>query len=277
MKNVCTLILTALLPMMAGAQNLVVFDASGLENDKNAAHYAIFTEKYSESEECYVLSEKIGRYLAAHAFETDEKTKSEAEAEWNETVKELEASIEKFTREGNKEMAEMYRNTLSEMKKARKEVEEMLGQASDQAREGAEGLDPKALLLEVRKNAVGQRLFHSAELLCDGLLAKVRDKSWEEAGENAWGVMDANGRILIPCRYEMINSWGNIIIAYRVISWDKDQWEVRLYRPDGSSASDQTFFGARGNDNIFTGVNSVSVRFKDGGWGLIDEDGRVIT
>lgn len=142
---------------------------------------------------------------------------------------------------------------------------------------GASGLSVPAMVRAVTSHAVGGRLYYSAEVLENPLFARVRVKSWEEAKSNAWGVINADGQTIVPFRYETIGSYGNIIIASRKVNPDKGLWEIRLYSQDGSLASDQTFIQAFDIFNVFSQENTVCVHFSDGGWGLIDGNGRVIT
>lgn len=138
-------------------------------------------------------------------------------------------------------------------------------------------MTPEGLRKAICRHAIGGRMYYSAEVLENPLFARVRNKSWEEAKSNAWGVINAGGQTIVPFRYETIGSYGNIITASRKVNPDKELWEIRLYNQDGSLASDQTYIQAFDIFNVYSQENTVCVRFSDGGWGLIDGNGRVIT
>ena len=272
-------VIAALLPLLAAAQpRLVVQGIGELVGDDFAPRYAVFTEKYFNSEPWLNLNEKIDRYISAHAFD-DEVEDDDALFDWDEYIANMEEAIENFTKEGNEEMAKNYRESLEEAKKYKAEMEETIGTLKAEAAENADGLDRQELLDEVLKHAVGGRLWYYAESYGDGRFAAVREKFIDDE-ENAIGLMDAQGRMVIPARYESLymrdwaNNGKNIVLAYRVLSWENDKWEVSVFREDGTRATTQTFAGAK----ILDQVELFSVRFQDGsGWGVMDGNGRVVT
>ena len=278
MKKLITTALL-LLPLISMAQDRLVVQGVGeLVGDDFAPRYAVFTEKYYNSMDWMELNEKIDRYISAHAFD-DEVEDDDALFDWNGYIANMEEAIENFTKEGNEEMAKNYRESLEEAKKYKEEMEQTIGTLKAEAAEIADGLDRQELLDEVLKHAVGGRLWFYAESYGDGRFAAVREKFIDEQ-ENAVGLMDARGKMVIPARYESLymrdwaNNGKNIVLAYRVLSWENDKWEVSVFREDGSPATSQTFAGAK----ILDQVELFSVRFQDGsGWGVMDGNGRVVT
>lgn len=268
------LILLALLPLLAGAQNLVVFDAGMLADTPEAPHYAVLPGKYENSLEWYKLKEQIERYGVAHAF--DGADRGVGDPDWDEYSRDLKKAIEEATRAGNEEAAQMFRNMLKEAEQARKEAEAMFSQAKAESQAGAEGLDPDKLRAELLKHAVGGRFYYAADVYLDRLVCvqpKPRDND-----DNVWGLMDAQGRMVVPARYWTIfmRDWPNengkaLVLGYRLLSDDKT--EVDLLWDDGSRAAQQSFPTAK----IFDEVSLVGVRFPDGGWGLMNADARIIT
>ena len=264
----------ALLPLVAGAQNLVVFDASALANSQGSPAYVVLTEKDANGREWSRLEEKLERYGAAHAFDGAEQ--GVGDPDWDEYIRDLEKGIADYTREGNKEGAQMYREMLAEAKKMRAEVEAQGRQAREQARSGGEGLDRNELRAEVLKHAVGGRFFYSAQIYLDRL-ACVQAKPLDD-DQNVYGLMDAQGKMVVPARYWNIflRDWPNangkgLVVAYRLISDEKS--EVSLFWDDGTPASQQTFAAAK----IFDDVNLVGVRLASGSWSLMNADARMIT
>ena len=278
MKKLITTALL-LLPLVASAQDRLVVQGVGeLVGDDFAPRYAVFTEKYYNSMEWMNLNEKIDRYISAHAFD-DEVDEDDALFDWNGYIANMEEAIENFTKEGNEEMAKNYRESLEEAKKYKEEMEATIGTLKAEAAENADGLDRQELLDEVLKHAVGGRLWFYAESYGDGRFAAVREKFIDEQ-ENAVGLMDARGKMVIPARYESLymRDWAkdgkNTVLAYKVLSWENDKWEVSVFREDGTLATPQTFAGAK----IIDQVELFSVRFQDGsGWGVMDGNGRVVT
>ena len=278
MKKLITTALL-LLPLISMAQDRLVVQGVGeLVGDDFAPRYAVFTEKYYNSMDWMELNEKIDRYISAHAFD-DEVEDDDALFDWNGYIANMEEAIENFTKEGNEEMAKNYRESLEEAKKYKEEMEQTIGTLKAEAAENADGLDRQELLDEVLKHAVGGRLWYYAESYGDGRFAAVREKFIDDE-ENAIGLMDAQGRMVIPARYESLymrdwaNNGKNIVLAYRVLSWENDKWEVSVFREDGTRATTQTFAGAK----ILDQVELFSVRFQDGsGWGVMDGNGRVVT
>lgn len=279
MRRIFLSLFFALVAIVAGAQERLVVQGVGeLVGDDFAPRYAVLTEKYYNSMEWMALNEKIDRYISAHAFDT-EVTEDDPLFDWKAYIANMEEAIESFTKEGNEEMARAYRESLEEAKKYKEEMEQMVGTIKAEAAENAEGLDRQELLDEVLKHAVGGRLWFYAESYGDGRFAAVREKFIDEQ-ENAVGLMDARGKMVIPARYESLymrdwaNNGKNIVLAYRVLSWENDKWEVSVFREDGTRATTQTFAGAK----ILDQVELFSVRFQDGsGWGVMDGNGRVIT
>ena len=259
----------------AAQPRLVVQGIGELVGDDFAPRYAVFTEKYFNSEPWLKLDEKIDRYISAHAFD-DEVEDDDALFDWDEYIANMEEAIENFTKEGNEEMAKNYRESLEEAKKYKAEMEETIGTLKAEAAENADGLDRQELLDEVLKHAVGGRLWYYAESYGDGRFAAVRENFIDDE-ENAIGLMDAQGRMVIPESLYMrdwANNGKNIVLAYRVLSWENDKWEVSVFREDGTRATTQTFAGAK----ILDQVELFSVRFQDGsGWGVMDGNGRVVT
>ena len=279
MKKLITIALL-LLPLVSLAQQRLVVQGVGeLVGDDFAPRYAVFTEKYYNSMEWMNLNEKIDRYISAHAFD-DEVEDDDALFDWNGYIANMEEAIENFTKEGNEEMAKNYRESLEEAKKYKEEMEQTIGTLKAEAAENADGLGRQELLDEVLKHAVGGRLWYYADSYGDGRFAAVRAKFIDDE-ENAVGLMDAQGKMVIPARYESLymrdwpNTGGkNIVLAYKVLSWQDDKWEVSVFREDGTPATSQTFAAAK----IIDQVELISVRFKDGsGWGVMDGRGRVIT
>ena len=279
MKKLVVSIVAALLALAAGAQQRLVVQGVGeLVGDDFAPRYAVFTEKYYNSMEWMELDEKIDRYISAHAFD-EEPSEDDPLFDWNAYIANMEEAIENFTKEGNEEMARVYRESLEEAKKYKAEMEETVGTIKADAAENAKGLDRQELLDEVLKHAVGGRLWYYAESYGDGRFAAVREKFIDEE-ENAVGLMDAQGRMVIPARYESLymrdypSADGKcVVLAYREISREDDKWEVSVFKEDGTPATAQTFVGA----NILDQVELFSVHFRDGGWGVMDGSGRVIT
>lgn len=262
-----------LYPLLAGAQNLVTYDVSDLA-DSDAPRIAVFTEDYYYSQEWFDLDQRIDRYISAHAF--DGAGNTDSLTDWDQLVKDLEEGIERYTREGNEEMAQWCRTTLEEAKEQRKQTEAQFRQAMEDARSQDEGLKAPALLEAVRRHAVGQRFFYQATPVYPELMAVVPKRT--EDDKNGWGVMDASGRIIIPARYEIIASRDDengrlplILCLHEIDRW-KDKWEVDIYRQDGSRATNEKFIGA----NLFSN-QVVGVCFPDGSWGLMDGNARILT
>ena len=274
MKRLFFISLVVLLPLLARAQNLVVYDADVLANKPESPHYAVLTEKYFNSLEGNALAEKIERYGVAHAFDSEEQ--GVGDPDWDEYVRDLEKGIANFTREGNTEGAEMYRNMLAEAKKMRSELEAQAREAREATRTVGDGLDRDELRAELLKHAVGGRLFYSAEIYLNRL-ACVQAKSVDN-DQNAFGLMDAQGKMVVPARYWTIflREWPNdngkgLVLGYRLLS--DDNTEVDLLWDDGTRAAQQTFPAVK----ILDEVGLIGVRFPDGGWGLMNADARVIT
>ena len=278
MKRILILLFAALLPLCAFAQDRLVVQGIGeLVGDEYAPRYVVLPEKYYNSMEWMELDEKIDRYISAHAF--DDEPDEDALFDWDGYIKNMEEAIANFEREGNKEMAETYRESLEEAKKYKEEVAETIGTFKEEAAENAAGLDRQELLDEVMKHAVGGRFFYYAEAYLEGRFACVQTK-FQDEDENIHGLIDAQGKMVIPDRYLSIYMRGwpnrngkNLVLAYRVLSWDDDKWEVDVFWDDGTPATEQKFVGAK----IIDQVELVSVRFPDGGWGLMNADARVIT
>lgn len=279
MRRIFLSLFFALVAIVAGAQERLVVQGVGeLVGDDFAPRYAVLTEKYYNSMEWMALNEKIDRYISAHAFDT-EVTEDDPLFDWKAYIANMEEAIGNFTKEGNEEMARAYRESLEEAKKYKEEMEQMVGTIKAEAAENAEGLDRQELLDEVLKHAVGGRLWYFAQAYGDDRYAAVREKFIDEE-ENAVGLMDAQGKMVIPARYESLymrdypNADGKcVVLAYKEISRESDQWEVSVFREDGTLATPQTFAGAK----ILDQVELFSVRFRDGGWGVVDGNGRVIT
>lgn len=279
MRRIFLSLFFALVAIVAGAQERLVVQGVGeLVGDDFAPRYAVLTEKYYNSMEWMALNEKIDRYISAHAFDT-EVTEDDPLFDWKAYIANMEEAIENFTKEGNEEMARAYRESLEEAKKYKEEMEQTVGTIKAEAAENAEGLDRQELLDEVLKHAVGGRLWYFAQAYGDGRYAAVREKFIDEE-ENAVGLMDAQGKMVIPARYESLymrdypSADGKCtVLAYKEISRESDQWEVSVFREDGTLATPQTFAGAK----ILDQVELFSVRFRDGGWGVVDGSGRVIT
>lgn len=279
MKRILISLFFALGACVAGAQGRLVVQGVGeLVGDDFAPRYAVFTEKYYNSMEWMELEGKIDRYISAHAFD-DEPSEDDPLFDWKAYIANMEEAIENFTKEGNEEMARVYRESLEEAKKYKAEMEETVGTIKAEAAANADGLDRQELLDEVLKHAVGGRLWYYAEAYGDGRFAAVRAKFIDEE-ENAKGLMNAQGRMVIPARYESLymRDWPNaggkcIVLAYKEISREDDKWEVSVFREDGTPATSQTFAGAK----ILDQVELFSVHFRDGGWGVMDGRGRVIT
>lgn len=271
--------LICFLPLLASAQDRLVVQGIGeLVGDEYAPRYVVLPEKYYNSMEWMELDERIDRYISAHVFD-DEPDEDDALFDWDGYIKNMEEAISNFEREGNEEMAKTYRESLEEAKKYKEEMEQMVGTIKAEAAEHAEGLDRQELLDEVLKHAVGGRLWYFAQAYGDGRYAAVREIFIDEE-ENAVGLMDAQGKMVIPARYESLymrdypNADGKCtVLAYKEISREDDQWEVSVFREDGTPATQQTFTGAK----ILDQVELFSVHFRDGGWGVMDGSGRVIT
>ena len=274
MKRFFLFLFAALLPLMAGAQNLVVFDAGVLASSQGSPAYVVLTEKDADSREWFRLEEKLERYGAAHAFDGAEQ--GVGDPDWDEYIRDLEKGIADYTREGNKEGAQMYREMLAEAKKMRAEVEAQAREVREQSRSGGEGLDRNELRAEVLKHAVGGRFFYSAQIYL-GRLACVQAKP-VDGDQNVFGLMDAQGKMVVPARYWTIflRDWPNgngkgLVLAYRLISDEKT--EVSLFWDDGTPASQQSFAAAK----IFDDANLIGVRLGNGSWSLMNADARVIT
>ena len=274
MKRLLLFLFAALLPLMAGAQNLVVFNAGVLANGPGSPSSVVLTEKDANSREWSRLEEKIERYGAAHAF--DGAGQGIGDPDWDEYVRDLEKGIADYTREGNKEGAQMYREMLAEAKKMRAEVEAQGRELREQSRSGGEGLDRDELRAEVLKHAVGGRFFYSAQIYLDRLACVQATPL--DGDENVYGLMDAQGKMVVPARYWTIflRDWPNengkgLVLAYRLISDEKS--EVSLLWDDGTPASQQTFAAAK----VFDDVNLIGVRLANGSWSLMNADARIIT
>ena len=236
MKRILVSLFFALVAIVAGAQERLVVQGVGeLVGDDFAPHYAVLTEKYYNSMEWMALNEKIDRYISAHAFDT-EVTEDDPLFDWKAYIANMEEAIENFTKEGNEEMARAYRESLEEAKKYKEEMEQMVGTIKAEAAENAEGLDRQELLDEVLKHAVGGHLWYFAQAYGDGRYAAVREKFIDDE-ENAVGLMDAQGKLVIPARYESLymrdypSADGKcIVLAYKEISRESDQWEVSVFR-----------------------------------------------
>ena len=263
----------------AFAQDRLVVQGIGeLVGDEYAPRYVVLPEKYYNSMEWMELDERIDRYISAHAFD-DEPDEDDALFDWDGYIKNMEEAIANFEREGNEEMAKTYRESLEEAKKYKEEVAETISTFKEEAAENAAGLDRQELLDEVMKHAVGGRFFYYAEDYLEGRFACVQTE-FQDEDENSRGLMDARGNMVVPGRYLSIYMRGwpnrngkNLVLAYRVLSWDDDKWEVDVFWDDGTPATEQKFVGAK----IIDQVELVSVRFPDGGWGLMNADARVIT
>ena len=274
MKRVFLFLFIVLMPLFAGAQNLVVYDADVLANKPDSPHYAVLKEKYFNSLEWDALAEKIERFGVAHAFDGGDQ--AVGDPDWDEYERDLEKTIAEYTRAGNEEAAQMFRKSLEESKKMRAELEAQSRELRAQTRGMDEGLDRDELREELLKHTVGGRFFYSAEIYLDRL-ACVQARSVDD-DQNVFGLMDAQGQMVVPTRYWTLfmRDWPNengkaLIIAYRTVS--DGQYEVSLFWDDGTPASQQTFAAAK----IFDDVNLVGVRLASGSWSLMNADARVIT
>ena len=279
MRRILITLFAVLLSLSAGAQERLVVQGIGeLVGDEYAPRYVVLPEKYYNSVEWMELDGKIDRYLSAHAFD-DEPDEDDPLFDWDGYIKNMEEAIANFEREGNKEMANTYRESLEEAKKYKEEMTEIVSTFKEEAAENAAGLDRQELLDEVMKHAVGGRFFYFAEDYLEGRFACVQTKFFDD-DENSRGLLDARGRMVIPGNYQSIymRGWPNrngktLVLANRVLSWDDDKWEVSVFWEDGTPATQQQFVGAK----IIDEVELVGVRFPDGGWGLMNADARVIT
>ena len=241
----------------ATAQDLDIYHADFIDNGPNRA---ILTRDFFYSQQWQAFDERVQGWQTAKAL---------ADPDTESSLKMLKDMMRSAEERGDKEAAEECRQAIAELEKV-----------FVQARARANNMTPEDLKKELLGYALGGRLFHSADLLFDDL-AMVRDKSWEEAEYNAWGLMDGSGKLIVPCRYEEFWScrWDEdgrppLIMASRAMNYDKNQWEVTIFRPDGTVATDQKFIGAT---SIFLPWYVVGVRFKDGLWGLMDEHCRILT
>lgn len=239
------------------AQNLIVYDARDLVPEKGAPTYAVFTEEYFNSPEWFDLSQRIELLNYASAAE-----------EMNQNLVQAKKELEAARRRGENvdEMEAMVRN-----------LEEVI----PAYRAYGEGLSIPDLKKELLSHAIGGRLFYGASLAFPDY-AKVQGKPYKEDPDdfNTWGVIDANGKVIVKYRYQDIfTSYDSetgeripLIFAIHEIDRWKDKWEVDTYKLDGTLATNQKFAGVY----IFDG-NVISVHFPDGGWGLMNENCRIIT
>ena len=173
MKKILALGCALVMPAMAAlAQNVIIYDASVLMEDKSAPYMAVLTEDYTYTEEWAELDEQIQRYGQAHAFDD---AGSAEDLDYEQYMRDLEAEAARFEREGNSAMAAQTRNTIAEVKKVRKETERMMQEAIADARSAGADINPKPLLARLRRQSVGGRFFGQAELLIPGLVM-VREK-----------------------------------------------------------------------------------------------------
>ena len=196
MKRVFLFLFIVLMPLFAGAQNLVVYDADVLANKPDSPHYAVLTEKYFNSLEWDALAEKIERFGVAHAFDGGDQ--AVGDPDWDEYERDLEKTIAEYTRAGNEEAAQMFRKSLEESKKMRAELEAQSRELRAQTRGMDEGLDRDELREELLKHTVGGRFFYSAEIYLDRL-ACVQARSVDD-DQNVFGLMDAQGQMVVPAR-----------------------------------------------------------------------------
>lgn len=252
-----TLTMLLLACCAATAQNLDIYQADFIDDGPNRA---ILKRDFFYSPQWQAFDERVQGWQTA---------KELADPDAESSLKMLKDMMRGAEERGDKDAAEECRQAIAELEKV-----------FAQAKARANNLTPGDLKKELLGYALGGRLFHSASLLFDDL-AMVRDKSWDEAEYNAWGLMDGSGKLVVPCRYEEFWScrWDRdgrppLIMASRAINYDKNQWDVTIFRPDGTVATDQKFIGAT---SLFMPWCVVGVRFKDGLWGLMDEHGRILT
>ena len=241
----------------ATAQDLDIYHADFIDNGPNRA---VLKREFFYSPQWQAFQERVQGWQTAKAL---------ADPDTENSLKMLKDLMRSAEEKGDKESAEECRRAIAELEETFR-----------LARSRANNLTPEDLKKELLGYAIGGRLFDSADLLFDDL-AKVRDKSWDEAEYNAWGLMDGSGKLIVPCRYEEFWScrWDEdgrppLIMASRAINYDKNQWEVTIFRPDGTVATDQKFISAT---SLMLPWCVVGVRFKDGLWGLMDERGRILT
>ena len=241
----------------ATAQDLDIYHADFIDNGPNRA---VLKREFFYSPQWQAFQERVQGWQTAKAL---------ADPDTENSLKMLKDLMRSAEEKGDKESAEECRRAIAELEETFR-----------LARSRANNLTPEDLKKELLGYAIGGRLFDSADLLFDDL-AKVRDKSWDEAEYNAWGLMDGTGKFIVPCRYEEFWScrWDEdgrppLIMASRAINYDKNQWEVTIFRPDGTVATDQKFISAT---SLMLPWCVVGVRFKDGLWGLMDERGRILT
>ena len=257
MKKIVFLYVVLVLPVLAAAQGLVIHDASNLISEEGVPKCAVFTEVYYNSQEWFDLSQLIERYTYAQAAQ-----------EMGQQVEAFKALAEDAEKRGDKADAESYRQTMENLKEA---IAQMLAEGK--------GLSGAALRDSLLSHAIGGRLFYAADLAFPDC-AKVQGKPYKDDDFNCWGLMDAKGTIVIPCRYQDIftsynrESGDRLPLVFGIHETDrwKDQWKVDVYRPDGTLATKQQFAGVYIFDN-----HSIGVRFLDGGWGLMNENCRILT
>jgi hypothetical protein len=252
--TLATFLLTSI---AAQAQDLDVYNADFIESGPNRA---ILTRDFFYTPQWQTFETHVQGWQTAKAL---------ADPDTESSLKMLQDMVRSAEERGDKETAEDIRRSIAELEEAFRV-----------ARTQANDLSPEDLKKELLGYAIGGRLFHSADILFDDL-AMVRDKSWDEAEYNAWGLMDGSGKLIVPCRYEEFWSCGwdeegrpPLIMASRVIDLDKGQWEVTILRPDGAPATERKFTGAT---SLFLPWRVVGVRFQDGLWGLMDEHCRILT
>lgn len=240
------------------SQNLDIYSARDFLKD--GPDVAVVRQGFIGSPEWEAFDGRVAAMRAGKAAE---------DPDIDDSLNMLKTMLRSAEEGGNKEEAESIRSSIAMLEDARQQARAM----------GKDAATPDQLKAELLKYAVGGRLFHSASLLFDDL-AMVRDKSWDEAEYNAWGLMDANGKYVVPCRYEEFwsgsveNGRAPLIMASRMVDPDESRWEVSIFRPDGTLATQQKFTRAT---YLIMPYLVVGVCFQDGFWGLMDQNGRILT
>lgn len=195
MKRLFFIMLAVLMPLAALSQErLVVVGVGDLVVDEYEPRYVVLTEEYAASDDWMALDGIISDFVNAHPVEIIDE--EHPLFDWDAYIGRFEMSLEEAVEEGENERAEALREMLQEIKAYRKQVEDPEKTAAARAEAEAVAEEREALLAELRRHAVGGRLFFYAEAQDDARSVEVQ-LLFDLSEEGATGTMDASGQIVI--------------------------------------------------------------------------------
>lgn len=249
-KNAILLSLAViLLPVLAQAQELVIFDARDLfpKEAWNPPCKAVFTQEYYDSEEWMGLKDRLDKYLLYRSAQEN--------PDWIPLAD------------------EDFRQMIEEGKSIKPEA---LQKAICRHAVGGRMFVGAELMYRNRLAAVREKPFTEAEVF-DGVTPPA----------NAWGVMNAKGEMILPFEYQGFASswdgpkgdWFRFIVAQRQIGGtaSNGKYEVFLFLPSGKKATDikleyAEIYMGNGPDE-----HRLIIRIPGEGFTLMDEECNILT